>query len=526
MLARIFALFACAVVTSSGFAQLTVEIPPREPPPCELPFVVEEMLLHPDASSTLVSMHTGSPTEAFVEYRLLGEKAWTATERRRAETDEPLRFLLSGLWPGEEYEYRVRCRAAAPALPYPYRVANRAPFGVRPIHRFRHLGGHELRFAFMTDSHIYKAWSIDTLYGTNERTRHFGTTLENIAHFGAQLVVLGGDEVMTHCLYCPRADVDGESAGEGTVSSTREAELRYRQTLRLLAPLTATTPVFLTLGNHDGEAGFEDDGGHCGHWSGTASRSRRARLELLGNPSDRYSGARHGQYHAFRAGDALFIILDVMSATEDLPREPGDWTLGQAQLDWLHDTLQHAEAPWVFVFMHHLAGGFDLTGPCYAYGRGGLRATTDSQIGSPFLGEQELLHTWFEEFGVQAVFYGHDHVFAAGRKPGEHQVLYVAGGKPNGPVQPGWLHRKVFRAQYDYDGDGEPDFIARPGYVAVTIEGSSASVRYVLSDENDPLANGTTLYETHVNVGPRARHRSRVARAMQSPRAAAARGYR
>jgi 3',5'-cyclic AMP phosphodiesterase CpdA len=120
-------------------------------------------------------------------------------------------------------------------------------------------------------------------------------------------------------------------------------------------------------------------------------------------------GSPFQDYYAFTWGDALFVVLNVSTYTPTChlldfdPGLPDDWTLGQAQLDWLRRTLASAQSKWKFVLIHHPVGGNAGNDVNSAYGRGGGRAA--------HVGEQEIVHELMQQFGVQIFFYGHDHVF-------------------------------------------------------------------------------------------------------------------
>src|SRR5690606_40368786 len=57
-------------------------------------------------------------------------------------------------------------------------------------------------------------------------------------------------------------------------------------------------------------------------------------------------GSPDEDYYAFTWGDALFVVLNVMSYTEeslllDGVGSPDAWTLGEAQLRWLERSEEH-----------------------------------------------------------------------------------------------------------------------------------------------------------------------------------------
>jgi 3',5'-cyclic AMP phosphodiesterase CpdA len=162
---------------------------------------------------------------------------------------------------------------------------------------------------------------------------------------------------------------------------------------------------FGVIGNWDGENG-----------SFTAeeiARSRSQRLLYLPSPGPTTyaeGGATGHDYYAFSWGDALFVVLNVMSYTatplllSTTSGHPDDWTLGDEQLRWLESTLQRATAKWRFLFIHHTVGGAAGDAADSIYGRGGGRAA--------HVGQQAVVHQLMLDHGVQVFFYGHDHVFA------------------------------------------------------------------------------------------------------------------
>jgi hypothetical protein len=196
----------------------------------------------------------------------------------------------------------------------------------------------------------------------------------------------------------------------------------------------------------------------------------------------------------------------------DFPLSAEDWTLGQEQWAWLERVLAENGRTWTFVFAEHLLGG--VANPkggkrgdsiMYHYGRGGLRATIDGTLRSPFLGEQRRLQALMSERGVDLFFHAHDHVALVGEKldadgHGEG-VVYALGGQASGTGEgPNWVDLPWFRAAMDYDGDGEPDFLPGsktgtilPGFYRVTIHGrESVDVVYVASD---PVHNGSEIVQ-------------------------------
>jgi 3',5'-cyclic AMP phosphodiesterase CpdA len=180
---------------------------------------------------------------------------------------------------------------------------------------------------------------------------------------------------------------------------------------------------FTVIGNWDGESGCDPPEDI------QLSRSQRL-LYLPGPTPDTYpeGGSVNQDYYAFTWGDALFVVLNVMTYTPTChlldyqPGLPDDWTLGAAQLDWLRTTLASSTAKWKFTFIHHTVGGAAGDAVNSAYGRGGGQAA--------HVGEQDTIHKMLMQYGVQIFFYAHDHVFTDMVVDGIHYTLPGSAGAP------------------------------------------------------------------------------------------------
>ncbi|MCX7727382.1 MAG: metallophosphoesterase, partial [Chitinispirillaceae bacterium] len=199
---------------------------------------------------------------------------------------------------------------------------------------------------------------------------------------------------------------------------TRWGYLNYR---RLLADLSGNIAHFMVIGNWDGENGY--------YTEEEIERSRSQRLLYLPGPKPTTypeGGSTYEYYYAFTWGDALFIVLNVMTYTPTphlLSSYPGavdDWTLGEEQMKWFEKTLSEATSKWRFVFIHHTVGGAAGDSANSAYGRGGGRAA--------YVGEQAKVHSLMLKYGVQIFFYGHDHVFTDMVVDGIHYTLPGSAG--------------------------------------------------------------------------------------------------
>ena len=484
----------------------------------EIRFIIEEFLSNPTENAVQLALMPAEEVELYVEYGDVGENPTQRTPLRTVAARTLVTFDLGGLLPDQGYVYRVHVRR-----PTTDEFVSRPKFPFRTLRRDRSA---LFRFAYAADSHITGRW-VQARCGSPDHmltVQNFVRTLENILATESDFVVGAGDNFMTHLrLLQPCGEL--AELGTGTVRTAEQADRRYEVALspELWGLVARRLPFLTVLGNHDGEARFGDVDGSYGHFPDTRELSRRARMSHLPDPTKVYEGSEHGDlYYTFTSGDARFIILDLMSGPEDFPKTAADWTLGDKQLRWFEKVLKKNDRTWTFVFIEHLDGG--VTNPDgkplpypggppggYHYGRGGLRATRDRTLTSDFLGEQAVLQRLMRENGADVVFHAHDHVAVAGEKKGPdgagEGVYYVLGGQAAGDEGgPIWENLSWFREQYDYDGNGEADFLSnvngarRPGFYRVTVHASDrVDIAFVGSDVTDPTMDGKVLFEFTIN---------------------------
>jgi predicted phosphodiesterase len=211
-------------------------------------------------------------------------------------------------------------------------------------------------------------------------------------------------------------------------------------------------PLFMVLGNHDGEKG--DAGRGIAEWSYNERTSRFPAPVIDGamfTGATAMKDGRGANYYAFEWGDALVVVLDPFWSTTERSRgggggargggargggpnveklEPVDssWsrTLGRAQYDWLAETLAKSKAKQKFVFIHHLVGGIGGQAA-----RGGVESARyfewggDNADGSDGFAAKRPgwpmpIHDLLVKNGVTAVFHGHDHLYVHSTLDGIH----------------------------------------------------------------------------------------------------------
>jgi hypothetical protein len=450
-------------------------------------FFNSEFLSNPTADSIQISVVPAeNDANLYVEYGTVSGTYPFSTATQATISGTRNIFSPTGLSPETKYYYRVRYKRTQATL-----------FGARTEHTFKTKKsiGTQFSFGIETDSHIYQKWSQNKCGELDYNALLvFQQTLNNVSDSNADFLINMGDYVQTHCLNCsvcsPDTDVNGESPGggttlpqKGTVMSQREAELRYRVAGWQYENISHSIPVFLSLGNHDGESGFVDEDASI--LDTTAEYSRSARLLSRPNPYSVYNaGDVNGGYYSFEWGDALFVVLDCMRYPTTAPTVPDDWTLGATQLAWLEDTLKNSTKKWKFLFSHHLIGGEPDILVHYQYGRGGLKATDNNDINGTFLGEQATIHQLMKTYGAQVFFYGHDHLFAFGEKTNltgnKDGIFYVTGGMSSDYTDTAWFNTANVIDAYDYNNDGVIDANATKGFVRVDVNGeTNVTISYI-----------------------------------------------
>lgn len=293
---------------------------------------------------------------------------------------------------------------------------------------------------------------------------------------------------LSNALACkPDFHIDlGDTFMTGKISKREEAARQYLAQRYYLGLIGHSAPVFMAVGNHDGE-----EMGKQGSGDDLAAWSCAQRKLYFGNPvpGEFYTGnqetnLRAGQlqdYYAWEWGSALFVVLDPYwySRGNKGGSAPWNMTLGKTQCDWLARTLRQSHATFKFIFIHQLVGGLDKGG------RGGAEAASLFEWGGhekdgtdTFAahrpGWEEPIHKLLVETGVSAVFHGHDHFFARQELDG---IVYQLVPQP--------AHRNFETHQAEEYGYLTGTFLPNSGFLSVTVTPGTATVDYVSTSQAD-----------------------------------------
>jgi hypothetical protein len=420
--------------------------------------VAHEIVGRPTDHSATINFASLIDLEAYVEYGV--ESMSQQTEPEIVPADTPHDVALTGLAADTEHVYRLCYRRAGAT----------GEFKRGEWRRFRtqRPPGASFRFTVQADSHIWDRWANDT--PDQDALRLYQHTIANVA----------ADQPDFHLSL-------GDYSQAAFSLTRRHAMDHYLLQRRYLDPLLHSVPFYLVLGNHEGELGYtRAEGDSVPAW---AEYARRAFVPNP-HPDGFYTGCPdppligdgwRESYYAWEWGDALFVVLDPFWATTERPFHndvPADgtgwnWTLGQAQYEWLHETLAAHGHQWAFVFIHHLVGGVGHVNDYY--GRGGIEAAKFAVSENPSFewgGEDAHgfhayaerrpgwshgpIHDMLVEAGVDAVFSGHDHFYAYQEldgvayvtcpQPHDHWYTYgglVPGQYVNGTLLPNSGHVRV-----------------------------------------------------------------------------------
>jgi len=346
-------------------------------------------LLSADQSGSVVVAH-GTATGAYDRQ----------TSSQTLVAGQPLAIWLDGLAANTRYFYRVLFSAAgsnaaeSPSAEYRFQTA-------RPA-------GSSFTFTIQADSHLDE----------NSDLELYLRTLANVAADAPDFHIDLGDTFMTEKHAEPLTATVRMAPDAATVNA------RYAYERGHFGIATHSTPLFLVNGNHDAELGWLTDGTaqNVAVWATQA----RQRFFLNPTPGAFYSGdsfvapivGRRAAWYAWHWGDALFIVLDpYWNSPSQASRDAWNITLGAAQYRWLAATLAGSPALYKFVFVHNLVGGLDgqMRGGIEAapfFEWGGRNADGTDGFASHRPGWDKPIHALLAQYGVTAVFHGHDHLYA------------------------------------------------------------------------------------------------------------------
>jgi hypothetical protein len=442
-------------------------------------FMETALLGRPTDHSVVVNVVPAEDIILFVEYRNSTGTGFLRTPAVAAKAKVPQNMAISNLESDTGYTYHI-C----------YSRPGNTTIRCSPDYSFhtQRSPGSVFVFDVQADSHL------------DERSRGelYRSTLKNEQGDNPDFLIDLGDTFMTDKL---------------PVKNNETFLSQYLQQRSYLSEIGPFVPIFLVLGNHDGEAGYALDG--------TAENIARLSLNFrkmyfpgpkpdgfyTGNSDDMQSAGLLQDYYAWEWGDALFAVLDPYWYTTIKPGRKTDgwgWTLGASQYQWLNRTLGQSCAKYKFVFAHQLVGGDPQGrgGTEYAslYEWGGKNPDGSWGFDRHRPGWGVPIHQLLVQNHVTAFFHGHDHFFAKQELDG---VIYQEVPQPATMSSP----QASPGAEYGYVS-GEK--LGSPGHLRITVSPESVQVDYIRSclpgesrscGKNGAIAYSYTLFSPLENVG-------------------------
>jgi hypothetical protein len=274
----------------------------------------------------------------------------------------------------------------------------------------------------------------------------------------------------------------------GKIPERKDALKQYLAQRYYLGLIGHSAPIFLVLGNHDGEEAAKK--GAC-EKDGLSVWSCETRKKYFPNPEpdNFYSGNIGKQpyagtlqnYYSWSWGDALFVVLDPYwySRSTQGGNAPWNMSIGKTQYDWLAETLGKSQAKFKFVFIHQLTGGLDRSGrggteavPFYEWG--GHEKDGKDTFAKNRPGWKKSIHDLLVETGVSIVFHGHDHFFARQDKDG---IIYQ--------LVPQAANRNLKRHQGKEYGYEKGDFFPNSGHIRVYVSAENVKVEYIRAENEN-----------------------------------------
>lgn len=431
-------------------------------------FTGQELLGRPTNSSVSINIVANRALDVYIKFGIKAGVYTGQTSITSPGANSPVVTVIKGLQNNTKYYYRVF-----------YRTTGTTTWSQRAEHSFhtQRSTGSTFTFDITSDSHVN--------VGGLGNAATWKQTLTNVLKDSADFLIDCGDTFNMDTIT--------------SQSSARNSYL-FQRSATTLGLVSHSVPIFLAAGNHEQkEAWHLDDKGNPVNSQPVWGTNAEKRYFLNPVPDGFYSGNSEtyyaldgdhlrGDYYAWTWGDALFVVIDPFWYTTQKPfigntggGEPessnGDrwrWTLGDAQYNWLRQTLQNSTAKYKFLFMHHMTGGTQdyIRGGAYAapycewggYNEDGTTYAFNSKRPA----WNAPIHQVLVENHVSVVFHGHDHQFAHEQRDNVvYQSLPAAGFPGNG-----------FNI-YSQNNPLTKKVLPSPGHLRITVTPNGATVNYV-----------------------------------------------
>ena len=402
-----------------------------------------EILGRPTDTSITISIFFSSETEVYCEYGTKSGYLKSATKVCTTKANEAVEIVMNKLKPNTQYFYRTR-----------YKDIGTHQFNEGIEHHFytQRKKGNVFSFAVEADPHL----------DSNTNPTAYRLTLQNMLANQPDFMIDLGDNFMNDKL--PSIDIQ----------SITQRNILFRQ---YFSELCHSAPLFLTLGNHEGEVGWNLKPNQ----NNMPTIAANVRKSYYPNPYPNgfYSGSNipsnnvglRENYYAWEWGDALFVVIDPYFYTKS---KPGwGWTLGADQYEWLKNTLRNSSSKFKFIFSHQIVGGSGKEGRggvefANLYEMGGRNADSSWGFNENRPGWEKPIHQLMVENKVNVFFHGHDHFYGKQELDG---VIYQEVPQPSAKNI-----NNIPGLEYGYK---EGVLLSNRGYLQVTVSPDSVKIEYI-----------------------------------------------
>lgn len=448
---------------------------PGESPDFGVHFTATELLTRPSSSSVTVSLVPDVNLEIYILYGTSPGDYSCQTSAVPAKAGSALNVTIQGLLPDTYYYYRT-C----------FKEPGSTGFQCGTEHSFhtQRSPGSTFTFGIQADSHPEREKQMFNSALCDQ-------TMDNVAKDHPDFYITLGDDFSIDNL------IEKDQLSPASVDAVYLNQRNY------LGRVGSDSPVFLVNGNHEQAARYLLDGtsDNAAVYAGTS----RMKFFPQPVPDGFYTGDSKaveyvglpGDYYAWTWGDALFVVIDpywhsqvavdnVAGDNGTKKRDLWETTLGDTQYQWFKKTLEESDAPYKFVFAHHVQGtgrgGIENAG-LFEWGGNSQKGGREFDTKRP--GWELPVHQLMAENGVTVFFQGHDHLFARQELDG---VTYQEVPLPADPTY------SMFNANAYRSGTKLPN----SGYLQVTVSPRNVSVDYVKSylpgKETASEKNGMVAY--------------------------------
>lgn len=421
-----------------------------------------EILGRPTDTSITLSILFDKEVNVYWEYGLSSGNYTSNSPIYTTIADTPIEVNFSNLLANSKYYYRTK-----------YKLTNSNTYinGNEHFFQTQKKPGNSFSFVVEADPHL----------DSNCDSNSYKLSLQHMLSKKPDFIIDLGDNAMSDKLPIINK------------ASIVDRTLLFR---RYFNELTHSVPLYVTLGNHEGELGWLPNTNE----SSLPTMAALIRKSYFPNPfpnsfytgntiSEPMVGIREN-YYAWEWGDALFIVIDPYMYTKSKPE--WGWSLGLEQYNWLKKTLSTSKAKYKFLFSHQLVGGSGTEGRggsefAHLYEMGGRNTDSTYGFASNRPGWDKPIHYLLFENKASIYFHGHDHLFAKQEKDG---IVYQEVPQPSAKNI-----NTVTGTTYGYVNG---ILLPNRGYIYVTVSAEKAQVDYIRtylpSEENATRKNGDIAY--------------------------------